>query len=122
MEDFMMQDTEGVYPALSTATVGQRESLPPPTSGAFQGFTRIVFAEGAVSAKAKQLIAVAVAHSMKCPYCIRSHSLSALRHGAKPAEIMEAIWIADEMLAAAVDMHPGMAPNAVARETVPPSG
>ena len=42
-------------------------------------------------AKTKQLIAVAVAHIRQCPYCIRGHTGAALRHGAKPEEIMEAI-------------------------------
>lgn len=47
----------------------------------------------------KQLIAVAVAHVTQCPYCIRGHTRGALRQGATPEEIMEAIWVAAEMRA-----------------------
>ena len=77
----------------------QRKALAPKTAEAFKAFTQSVFAEGAVSAKTKQLIAVAVAHVTQCPYCIRGHTRSALQKGATPEEIMEAIWVAAEMRA-----------------------
>jgi len=52
------------------------------------------FADGALPRKSKQLIAVAVAHTTQCPYCIRSHTQAATREGATQREIMEAIWVA----------------------------
>jgi AhpD family alkylhydroperoxidase len=37
-------------------------------------YGKSVFSEGALSAKTKQLIAVAAAHVTHCPYCIRGHT------------------------------------------------
>ena len=37
---------------------------------AFDAFSKQAFADGALPGKAKQLIAVAVAHVTQCPYCI----------------------------------------------------
>ena len=74
-------------------------------SEAFHNFGKVVFKEGALSEKTKQLIAVAVAHVTQCPYCIRSHTKLALRKGAGKEEIMEAIWVASEMWDGAAYAH-----------------
>jgi AhpD family alkylhydroperoxidase len=55
--------------------------------------------------KTKQIIAVAVAHMTQCPYCISGHTKAALRAGATPEELMEAIWVASEMRAGAAYAH-----------------
>lgn len=68
-----------------------------------------MFAEGALPAKVKQLIAVAVAHVTQCPYCIRGHTKAARRSGATPQEIMEAIWVAAEMRAGGAYAHSALA-------------
>jgi AhpD family alkylhydroperoxidase len=44
---------------------------------AFWDFDRAAFEEGALSAKAKQIIAVAVALTTQCPYCIDIHGAAA---------------------------------------------
>jgi AhpD family alkylhydroperoxidase len=59
----------------------------------------------ALPAKTKQVIAVAVAHVTQCPYCIKGHTKAALRHGATPEELMEAIWVAAEMRAGGAYAH-----------------
>ncbi len=55
--------------------------------------------------KTKQLIAIAVAHTTQCAYCIQGHTTGALREGATEEEIMEAIWVAAEMRAGAAFAH-----------------
>jgi alkylhydroperoxidase/carboxymuconolactone decarboxylase family protein YurZ len=40
-----------------------------------------------------------------CPYCIKGHTTAALRHGASPEELMEAIWVAAEMRAGGAYAH-----------------
>jgi AhpD family alkylhydroperoxidase len=75
-----------------------------------------VFAEGAIPAKTKQLIAVAVAHVTQCPYCIRGHTSAALRHGATAEEIMEALWIAAEMRAGGAYAHSTLALDPIAHK------
>ena len=106
--------SESVYPASSPEFSERRRALAPETEKAFQAFSRQVFADGALPAKVKQLIAVAVAHVTQCPYCIRGHTKGALRHGATAQELMEAIWVAAEMRAGGAFAHSIIALTAVA--------
>ena len=96
-----MSEPEQVYPPATKELAAQRKSLAPKPAEAFKAFSQSVFADGALPAKTKQLIAVAVAHVTQCPYCIRGHTDGALKHGATAEEIMEAIWVAAEMRPAA---------------------
>ena len=102
-----------MYPQSTKEIEARRRALAPQPLTAFHEFSRQVFAEGALSPKVKQLIAVAVAHTTQCPYCIRGHSDGALRAGASPEEIMEAIWVAAEMRAGAAYAHSTIAINAM---------
>ena len=104
---------ETVYPAIDPQTARRRKELSGGSMAAFQAFSKQVFAEGALPAKTKQLIAVAVAHVTQCPYCIDSHTKSAIQHGASDEEIMEAIWVAAEMRAGAAYAHAGLAVKAM---------
>ena len=99
----------GLYPATSHELSQKRRSLAPETEKAFLALSQQVFANGALPAKTKQLIAVAVAHVTQCPYCIRGHTKAALRHGATREELMEAIWVAAEMRAGAAYGHSALA-------------
>ena len=83
----------------------QRRELAPETLAAFQAFQSRVFADGALSAKTKQIIAVAVAHVTQCQQCIQSHTKAATRAGASPQELMEAVWVAAEMRAGGAYAH-----------------
>lgn len=98
-----------LYPASSGALHHQRNTLEPNTAAAFKAFSDSVFADGALSGKMKELIAVAVAHVTQCPYCIRGHTKSALHKGATHQEIMEAIWVAAEMRAGAAYAYSNLA-------------
>src|ERR1700739_4082377 len=90
----------------ATADIARkRRELAPSQQRAFDAFGKAVFPEGVLSAKTKQIIAVAVAHVTQCPYCIRGHTKAALRHGASPEELMEAIWVAAEMRAGGAYAH-----------------
>jgi len=97
--------TDPIYPSSSRSLSDMRKQLAPEIHDAFQGFGQKVFSGGALSAKTKQLIAVAVAHVTQCPYCIRGHTKAALRSGATRKEIMEAIWVAAEMRAGGAYAH-----------------
>ena len=98
-----------MYPAPGGEIAHKRRELAPDTLSAFQAFSRQVFADGALPKKTKQLLAVAVAHTTQCPYCIRGHTEAALKAGASEQEIMEAIWIAAEMRAGGAYAHSGLA-------------
>lgn len=87
----------------------QRHELAPSIDDAWQAFSKAVFTAGALDAKTKQLIAVAVAHVTQCQYCIRGHSRRAARAGASPQEVMEAIWVAAEMRSGGAVAHSHLA-------------
>lgn len=92
--------------SLSTPEIARRRrDLAPNQQAAFEAFGKVVFAGGALPAKIKQIIAVAVAHVTQCPYCINGHTKAALRAGATPEELMEAIWVAAEMRAGGAYAH-----------------
>jgi AhpD family alkylhydroperoxidase len=109
-----MPEPKPIYPPATAELAEERRKLAPETAEAFKAFSRSVFADGAIPAATKQLIAVAVAHVTQCPYCIISHTRSALRHGAAPEAIMEAIWVAAEMRAGGAYAH-----SALALEMIP---
>src|SRR5437016_3046554 len=83
----------------------KRRELAPSIQAALQTFSKADFTDGALPAKTKQLIAVAVAHVTQSPYCIQGHTKTALRHGATQQEIVEAIWVAAEMRAGGAYAH-----------------
>jgi AhpD family alkylhydroperoxidase len=103
-----------VYPLPTKEFSQRRRELAPEIDKAFHDFSNAAFAEGALPRKVKQLIAVAVAHTTQCPYCIRSHTQAALREGASEREIMESIWVASEMRAGAAFAHSAIAFEAMA--------
>src|SRR5699024_12567232 len=57
--------------------------------------------------------AVAVAHTNQCPYCIDGHTKLALRKGASPEQIMEAVWVAAEVRAGGAYAHSTLAMSAI---------
>lgn len=94
-----------LLPKATPELVSKRRNLVPDTYKAWQGFSKTVFAEGAIPAVTKQLIAVAVAHVTQCPYCIKGHTKEALRQGATEEQLMEAIWVAAEMRSGGAVAH-----------------
>lgn len=92
-------------PKASPELAERRRELAPDAEAAFRDFSKAVFAPGALDARTKQLIAVAVAHVTQCPWCIEGHVKGANREGATPEQIMEAIWVASEMRAGAAYAH-----------------
>ena len=94
-----------IYSHSTPEIARKRRDLAPSQQAAFEVFGKAVFADGTLPAKIKQIIAVAVAHVTQCPYCINGHTKAALRAGASPQELMEAIWVAAEMRAGGAYAH-----------------
>lgn len=114
--------THPIYPESSPDIARKRRQLAPATLDAFKAFSAQVFAEGALSAQSKQLIAIAVAHVTQCPYCIRGHTAEALRIGVTDEQIMEAIWVAAEMRAGGAYAHSALAIDVMQRHAHPEAG
>ena len=64
-----------------------------------------VFADGALSAREKSLIALAVAHAVQCPYCIDAYSKDALEKGADVDQMTEAVHVAAAIRGGASLVH-----------------
>jgi len=93
------------FPRATRAHAERRHTLAPEADDAFRAFSKAVFSDGALDARTKQIIAVAVAHVTQCPWCIEGHVKAARRAGASAEQIMEAIWVAAEMRAGAAFAH-----------------
>jgi AhpD family alkylhydroperoxidase len=105
-----------MYPESGQEIARRRKELAPEAIAAFRAFSGSVFADGALPAKTKQLIAVAVAHVTQCPFCIRGHTKEVLKAGASEYEIMEAIWVAAEMRVGAAYAHSALALDVMREE------
>ncbi len=77
----------------------------PDATKAFWAFDKAAFAEGALSTREKQLMAVAVALTTQCPYCIELHHKAARDAGANDAQLAEAALVAAAMRAGGAITH-----------------
>ena len=71
----------------------------------FMAFDKAAMADGAIPAKTKELIAVAVALTTQCPYCIEIHSKKARAAGCTEAEIAETVMVAAALRAGGAITH-----------------
>lgn len=61
---------------------------------AFRNLQEVVFKDGALDRKTKELIAVVVASMMRCEHCTESHINKSRELGATKEEIAEALSVA----------------------------
>lgn len=80
-------------------------TLAPEAFAGFVQFDQAAFKPGALSVKIKELIAVAVATTTQCPYCIEIHAKKAHAAGATDAEIAEAGLVAAAIRAGGAVTH-----------------
>jgi AhpD family alkylhydroperoxidase len=81
------------------------EANAPDAMNAFWAFDKAAMAAGAIPSKYKELMAIAVAFTTQCPYCIEIHSNRAREAGATDAEISEAVLVAAALRAGAAVTH-----------------
>ena len=74
-----------------------------------------VFEEGALTAREKALIALAVSHAVQCPYCIDAYSGECLKNGADAEQMMEAVHVAAAIRGGATLVHGVQMRNHIAR-------
>ena len=53
-----------------------------------------VFADGALTAREKALVALGVAHAVQCPYCIDAYTRDTLSKGCDPEQLTEVVHVA----------------------------
>jgi AhpD family alkylhydroperoxidase len=69
----------------------------------------MIFKDGALPAKTKELMAVTAAHVTDCPWCIEEHVKRAIKQGATDEEIAEAAFVAMSLRAGAAFAHSSIA-------------
>jgi AhpD family alkylhydroperoxidase len=94
-----------MYNKENLSKIRKMNSLAPEVMKAFWAFDKAAVAEGAIPVKYKELIAVAVALTTQCPYCIDIHSGNARKAGASEAEMVEAAMVAASLRAGAAVTH-----------------
>jgi alkylhydroperoxidase/carboxymuconolactone decarboxylase family protein len=77
----------------------------PELARAFFSWYGRVFEDGALTAREKALIALAVAHAVQCPYCIDAYSTESLAKGADLEQMTEAVHVAAAIRGGASLVH-----------------
>jgi AhpD family alkylhydroperoxidase len=83
----------------------QLDENAPDAMKAFWAFDKAAFTAGALDVRQKQLMAVAVALTTQCPYCIELHVKAAREAGATDQMLTEAAAVAAAMRAGAAITH-----------------
>jgi AhpD family alkylhydroperoxidase len=79
--------------------------LAPDATAAFWAFDKAALADGVIPKKYKELMAIAVALTTQCPYCIESHRQAALKAGVNEQELAETVHVAAALRAGAAVTH-----------------
>src|SRR5436190_10887496 len=94
-----------MYDKKNLAKLKTMDTLAPEVMNAFWAFDKAAVADGAIPVKYKELIAIGVALTTQCPYCIAIHSGNARKAGATDAELTEAALVAASLRAGAAVTH-----------------
>lgn len=94
-----------MYDKKNLAKIEKMNSLAPEVMKAFWAFDKAAVADGAIPVKYKELIAVAVAVTTQCPYCIDIHTGNARKAGATEGELVEATMVAASLRAGGAVTH-----------------
>jgi AhpD family alkylhydroperoxidase len=80
-------------------------SKAPKAFAAFGAFDAAAMADGVIPKKYKELMAIAVALTTQCPYCIAIHKEAAVSAGVTEAEFAEATFVAAALRAGGAVTH-----------------
>jgi len=94
-----------MYDSKHLAKLKTLQQLSPEVMEAFFAFDAAAFKDGAIPVKYKELIAVAVAVTTQCPYCIDIHAKRAKDAGASEQELTEAAMVAAAIRAGGAVTH-----------------
>jgi AhpD family alkylhydroperoxidase len=101
----LLKEEFAMYDMKNLAKLKTLDADAPEAMKAFWAFDRAAFAEGAIPGKYKELMAVAIALTTQCPYCIEIHSGNARSAGATEQELAEVVLLAAAMRAGAAITH-----------------
>jgi alkylhydroperoxidase/carboxymuconolactone decarboxylase family protein len=81
----------------------------------FKYYGMVTGSDGALTKREKALIALAISHADKCPYCIDAYTTACLEAGANPEQMMEAVHVAAVMKAGITLVHSVQMKNHLAK-------
>ena len=94
-----------MYTKQNLTKIKKLNELAPEVMKTFWAFDKAAVADGAIPVKYKELMAVAVALTTQCPYCIEIHTANARKAGATDAEFAEAAMVSAALRAGAAVTH-----------------
>lgn len=94
-----------MYDMKNIKTLKKFDDLTPEAWKAFVAFDQAALADGAIPKKYKELMAVAVALTTQCAYCLEIHREAAKKAGATQAELAETTFVAAALRAGAAVTH-----------------
>ncbi len=103
----------GYYHQEDLARFGEMGNNAPELWKKFNEWYGAVFAEGALTTREKNLIALAVAHAVQCPYCIDAYTTASLEAGSNTDQMTEAVHVAAAIKGGAALVHGLQMRNAV---------
>ena len=101
--------SEHYHDAADMRLMKDMRKLAPADFEAWLGLNNIVGRDGAIPKKYRELIAIAVACTTQCPYCIEAHAKGAKAAGASREEIVEASLVAAALRAGGAATHGALA-------------
>jgi len=93
------------YDPADLSKFGDIKEFQPELAKKFFDYYGDVFKEGALTAREKSLIALAVSHAIQCPYCIDAYTSGSLEKGADEEQMMEAVHVAAAIRGGASLVH-----------------
>jgi AhpD family alkylhydroperoxidase len=94
-----------MYDMNNLKRIGKIGTLAPKALDGFKAFDEAALADGAIPKKYKELMAIAVALTTQCSYCIEVHRKAALAAGVTEAELAETVFVASALRAGAALTH-----------------
>jgi AhpD family alkylhydroperoxidase len=79
--------------------------LAPEAMSAFRTWDQLALSAGAIPKKYKELMAISVALTTQCPYCIDIHLQQAIKAGASEKELAEVVHVAAALRAGGTMTH-----------------
>lgn len=100
-----MLGEETMYDMSNLDKLAKLKENSPEALAAFQALDKAALGDGAIPKKYKELMALAVALTTQCPYCLEIHQAAAKEAGATEQELSETVFIATALRAGAALTH-----------------
>jgi AhpD family alkylhydroperoxidase len=109
------------YQKQLAATIGEIARTSPDIARGYRTLSEAASKTGKLDAKTRELIAIAVAVTLRCDGCITTHTDAAAKHGATKEEVIEALGVAITVNAGAALVYSARTVDAFAAKPSSPA-